>query len=196
MPWRNGLGVTLEVARFPAGDGPFGWRVSIAKVDADGPFSLFPGIDRILVPLDGDGIRLEDPASGMATILPPLAVGRFEGDRPTVGRLLGGPIRDFNVMTRRGEWRGEATVERGVAFRCGPDGSTVRLLHAVAGGAVARCAGEEFRIAAGETLRVVPPAAALQVDPLDAGTTWIRVEISRAEGRGLVSPMGFEPMTT
>lgn len=184
MPWKNGLGLTLEVARHPAGDGPFDWRVSIARVDTDGPFSLFPGIDRILLPLDGEGILLEDPARGTATILRPLEVARFDGDRTTIGRLLGGPIRDFNVMTRRGAALAKATVERGTAFEGGAGDSTVRLFHGVAGTATARCEGREFALAAGETLLVSPPSAALRVEPLEGGTTWIRVEIARREEAG------------
>ena len=186
MPWKNGLGVTLEVARFPEGDGPFDWRVSLAQVTTDGPFSRFPGIDRILVPLDGDGIVLEDPVRGTATTLLPLEVARFGGDGETVGRLLGGPIRDFNVMTRRGRWTAEATVERGTGFTGGAEEARIRLVHVVAGSPTARCGREAFRVSAGETLLVVPPAAALQIDPGDGEGTWVRVEIARSEepGRG------------
>ena len=60
MPWKNGGGHTLEVASDPPGSGvaAFAWRVSVADVDRDGPFSAFPGVDRTLVLLAGNGMRL------------------------------------------------------------------------------------------------------------------------------------------
>ena len=58
--WKNGGGTTRELAVFPAGAtfDRLDWRVSIADVAASGPFSTFTGLDRIIVLLDGDGIRL------------------------------------------------------------------------------------------------------------------------------------------
>ena len=50
MPWKNGGGETVEVIVHPEGASlsDFGWRVSMATVASDGPFSVFPGIDRTL----------------------------------------------------------------------------------------------------------------------------------------------------
>ena len=58
MPWKNGLGSTTEIAIFPANAklDDFDWRVSMAQVTSDGPFSSFPGIDRTLLVIDGAGI--------------------------------------------------------------------------------------------------------------------------------------------
>ena len=55
QPWRNNGGTTTEVAVGPDNAGPdaFDWRISIAAIDHGGPFSVFAGIDRILVVLDG-----------------------------------------------------------------------------------------------------------------------------------------------
>jgi len=52
MPWKNGGGETVEIAISPQGAGlaDFDWRVSMATVASDGPFSVFPGIDRTLDP--------------------------------------------------------------------------------------------------------------------------------------------------
>ncbi len=60
MPWKNGGGETVEIAVFPEGAGfkDFGWRISLASVASDGPFSAFPGIDRTLTVIDGVGIDL------------------------------------------------------------------------------------------------------------------------------------------
>jgi environmental stress-induced protein Ves len=118
IPWKNGGGTTAEVAAFPEGSGfeTFGWRVSMADVASDGPFSIFPGIDRTLVVVEGNGIELD--VEGIAYRLdeasPKLS---FSGDDITAGRLLWGPIRDLNVMTRRGQFRHRTRfVESGVAL--------------------------------------------------------------------------------
>ena len=118
VPWKNGGGTTAEVATFPEGSGfdTFGWRISMADVASDGPFSVFPGIDRTLIVVEGYGIELD--VEGIAYRLdeasPKLS---FSGDDITTGRLLAGPIRDLNVMTRRGQFRHRTRfVESGVAL--------------------------------------------------------------------------------
>jgi len=118
VPWKNGGGTTAEVAAFPKGSGfeAFGWRISMADVASDGPFSLFPGIDRTLILVEGDGIELdvEGIAHPLDRVSPKLS---FSGDDITTGRLLSGPIRDLNVMTRRGQFRHRARfIESGVAL--------------------------------------------------------------------------------
>jgi environmental stress-induced protein Ves len=118
VPWKNGGGTTAEIAAFPEGSGfeTFGWRVSMADVASDGPFSLFPGIDRTLIVIEGDGIELdvEGIAYSLDTASPKLS---FSGDDITAGRLLSGPIRDLNVMTRRGQFRHRTRfAEAGVAL--------------------------------------------------------------------------------
>lgn len=103
MRWKNGLGWTTEIVVRPA-EGELELRASIAEVDTDCDFSRLPGIDRSILVLSGDGMELrvgDDPAvtlreGGEALV--------FSGDRDTRCRLLGGPTRDFNVMTRRERW--------------------------------------------------------------------------------------------
>jgi environmental stress-induced protein Ves len=118
VPWKNGGGRTAEVAAFPEGSGfdTFGWRISMADVASDGPFSIFAGIDRTLIVVEGEGIELD--VEGIAYRLdeasPKLS---FSGDDITTGRLLAWPIRDLNVMTRRGQFRHRTRfVESGVAL--------------------------------------------------------------------------------
>ena len=110
-PWKNGLGITREIAAHPLGAGldDFDWRLSMASVDAGGPFSSFPGVDRVLAVLEG---RLTLTIDGAAPIAldpdtPPLA---FPGDVPVEADLLAGPVTDLNLMTRRGQVNG--TLER------------------------------------------------------------------------------------
>ncbi len=103
MPWKNGGGFTTEIAVFPADAGldTFDWRVSMATVSADGPFSTFANIDRTLSVLSGDGIVLDVEGRGPARLTTDSSPLAFPGDAPTFGRLLGGPIVDLNVMSRR-----------------------------------------------------------------------------------------------
>lgn len=93
--WKNGGGVTHEIAR---ADGPdrWLWRISIAEVARDGPFSYFPGMARILTVIEGEGMVLETPDGDLSA--EPLLPVRFSGETPVHGRLKDGPIRDLNVI--------------------------------------------------------------------------------------------------
>lgn len=112
MPWRNGGGVTTEIAVAPAdaGVGDFNWRISMAKVGADGAFSSFENVDRILTILDGQGMDLEVAGMTPARLTAASEPFVFPGDVPTSATLVAGSIIDLNVMTRRGGWT--ATVEK------------------------------------------------------------------------------------
>lgn len=105
-PWKNGGGETWEVMSFPPGAGwaDFDWRISIARVEGSGPFSVFPGIDRTLAVLDGklqltvDGQALSPQDSTSTPI-------RFDGGAQTSGLVIEGPVTDLNLMSRRGRCR-------------------------------------------------------------------------------------------
>ncbi|MFT4242292.1 MAG: HutD family protein [Acidovorax sp.] len=111
--WKNGGGSTRELACWPPGAGMdgFGWRVSVATIAAPGPFSAFAGVDRQIMLLDGDGVYLR--GSGWQHALgerwQPFA---FSGDEPVDCAMLGGTSTDFNLMLRRGAWRGQVQVLR------------------------------------------------------------------------------------
>ena len=104
QPWKNGAGTTREITAFPPRSGleSFDWRVSVAEVTQDGPFSIFPGIDRSLIVLSGEGIALE-VAGRSSRLRPGEEPYFFPGDQPAGCALLGGPVMDLNVMSRRGE---------------------------------------------------------------------------------------------
>lgn len=110
-PWKNGGGVTREIAAFPAGSDTsnFTWRVSVADIDAGGPFSTFPGIDRNLVLLSGKGMELVQDDGKVYQLAQPLDIARFAGEAAISARLFDGPTRDLNVMVRRDQ--GSATVQ-------------------------------------------------------------------------------------
>lgn len=105
MPWKNGAGTTREIVR-DAGDGleGFGWRVSIADVGAPGPFSAFTGYQRIISVLEGEGMRLNvDGAESRH--LRALDAFAFDGASAVECTLLGGAIRDFNLIYAPARYR-------------------------------------------------------------------------------------------
>ncbi|NKX15871.1 HutD family protein [Ochrobactrum pseudogrignonense] len=105
MPWKNGGGVTVEIAIHPenASVDNFDWRISTATVANDGPFSVFTGIDRTLSVLEGNGIVLD--VEGVETTLTrETAPFAFAADASSGARLIDGTITDLNVMTRRGRF--------------------------------------------------------------------------------------------
>jgi uncharacterized protein len=113
MPWQNGGGVTYEVARAPDGTGStaFTWRISIAEVANDGPFSSLPGIDRIIMLIEGAQMALT--IDGIRRLLPPEQPFAFSGDSRVTCEVPS-PTRDLNVMTRRGMARATVEVLRAV----------------------------------------------------------------------------------
>ena len=98
--WKNGTGWTREIARMPDRE-DWDWRLSIAEIEQDGPFSVFPGIDRELVLMRGNGLRLRFEDGEVRELQPPHERIRFAGERVVRGELLEGPTHDFNLMWRR-----------------------------------------------------------------------------------------------
>ena len=99
-PWKNGGGETAEILAFPHGAGldNFDWRLSTAIVASDGPFSTFPGVDRVLSVIEGVMVLTIDGASHVVTSASePFA---FSGDTACAARVESGPVLDLNVMVR------------------------------------------------------------------------------------------------
>lgn len=111
VPWKNGLGATSQLAIWPPDASmdalDFDWRISVAKVEAAGPFSTFLGFDRILTVTSGLGLRLDHRACAPAAEVRRLKPYFFSGDWPTDARLIGGGVMDFNVIYRRGRVKAE-----------------------------------------------------------------------------------------
>jgi environmental stress-induced protein Ves len=107
--WRNGGGETREIISYPPGEAQFAWRASIATISADGPFSPFPGIDRVITLLHGDSVRLRGDHG--EHVLQPHQPWAFPGERAIDARIRGS-CEDFNIMTRRDSWRSHVTVEQ------------------------------------------------------------------------------------
>jgi environmental stress-induced protein Ves len=123
MPWRNGGGVTYEVASSPADHdlADFDWRVSIAEVEGGGPFSAFPNIDRTIVLIEGEWMALTvDGRRHRFGVREPFG---FDGGSETTCEVAG-RSRDLNVMTRRGRATASVAILGADASHCAPvDGS-------------------------------------------------------------------------
>lgn len=102
-PWKNGGGEMSDIAHSPSSAGldNFNWRVGIARIDRDGPFSDFPDIDRQVMIVGGKGIRLDVEGLEPARITHKDMPFSFPGDRPITAKLIDGPSLALNVMTRR-----------------------------------------------------------------------------------------------
>ena len=96
MPWANGRGVTTEMVRVDR-RGVLDWRLSMAQVVEDGPFSRLPGIERNLTVIEGPGFDLVGP--GVRLRAAPLEPVGFSGDLEIGALGVSGPSVDFNVMT-------------------------------------------------------------------------------------------------
>lgn len=105
MAWKNGLGKTTELMLQPADERDtnqgFLWRLSIASVIENGGFSDFNGYQRILTLLDGKGITLCYDGLSEDKLRNSLQKACFSGDVSTSATLHQGPIKDFNVISRR-----------------------------------------------------------------------------------------------
>lgn len=107
--WKNGGGLTREVAAGPPGAGldDFDWRISLAEVREPGPFSRFDGIERGFAVLDGR-LRLAVDGQAPVTLIPGDPLHVFPGEAGCFAIPLDGPTYDLNIMTRRGRARAHA----------------------------------------------------------------------------------------
>jgi len=111
-PWRNGGGVTRELASHPkvasAQDGAWDWRVSIADVSKAGDFSNFPGMERVITIIDGELLLLT--VDGEEHPLEKYRPFRFSGEAASSATLPTGDIRDLNVIARASAFKGYTSI--------------------------------------------------------------------------------------
>ncbi|MFO0994428.1 MAG: HutD family protein [Hyphomicrobiales bacterium] len=179
MPWKNGGGVTTEIAIYPEGTGISGagfiWRVSIADVAVDGPFSRFPGYDRHIMTIAGKGMRLEARDHGAIDLSRRFVPREFSGDWDVDGQLIDGPVRDFNLMVERERATGTLVVETLRERKRYAAGDDTLLLHVLEGDGVA----EARIIAEGDTL-ILSPHKSVAVTP---SSDELRLAVVRIAGR-------------
>ena len=107
VAWRNGGGTARDIAVNPTGASmadAFGWRVALAEIARDGPFSAYdPEVERVITLLDGNGFDLDFEVE-FDGAPPPLAVtelhvpARFRGHWPAMCRLRQGRSIVFNIL--------------------------------------------------------------------------------------------------
>jgi uncharacterized protein len=98
MPWRNGMGVTLEIAREPSAGDVFTWRLSLATVASTGPFSNYAGYRRSVTLIEGDGFELDIGGQDRVVLDWLGATAFFPGDAPAQCGLVKGPSTDLSLM--------------------------------------------------------------------------------------------------
>ena len=209
-PWRNGGGVTREVARHPrtpsvqtapqitAQDNSWDWRVSIAEVSKAGPFSAFAGMDRVLTVIDGELLLLS--VDGAEHPLEKYRPFRFSGDAAAAGALPTGDIRDLNVITRNGAFKGYTSIIELSKKRAHPvfEGQFGILLQGQ-GTVSPGTAGDPAPDAGSPVAPYTEPAAAVESEPE-------RVELNRYDavvgadtatpeivGRGFLAVVSIDP---
>ncbi|MEO7325399.1 MAG: HutD family protein [Dokdonella sp.] len=154
--WKNGGGWTTEIARSADGASEdFRWRISIADIESDGPFSSFPGIARDLLLLQGSGIELDIDDAAPRRMTRRFECVHFNGESKVECRLLAGPTRDFNVMARRDAVRAEVIARPLVGpMVIFPEAGTEWVVHMFSGQARARCGEQTFALETGSSLLV------------------------------------------
>lgn len=166
LPWKNGRGVTLELAIAPPGAdlSDFEWRISSARVDSAGAFSHFPGIDRSLGLLSGAGLRLNLPEQTSLDLDRNNPVLSFAGELDVQAELLDGPVQDFNLMSRRSHWR-QRLEYRELKGEEWFDCSEVVFIYCIAGTTL-NCRlpdGTQLQLETGQGLLLEDPAGALHL---------------------------------
>jgi uncharacterized protein len=159
MSWKNGGGVTDELAIWPHGSdaaaGDFEWRIARARIERSGPFSAFPGFERVLLVVEGGGLALAHGDAAPRVRPRRLEPYAFPGEWPTSAELASGNVVDLNVLAQRERWT--VSVE---PLRIGTRRALEELapghafVHVLAGTVRARVSDEEepCELAAGESL--------------------------------------------
>jgi environmental stress-induced protein Ves len=131
MPWANGMGVTTELFAYKNQQSDrILWRISMASVSSDGPFSHFAGYDRILVLMAGSGLRLSHQDGTEHVLSSAYQLAAFPGDVATHATLLNGPVQDFNVIADRSAFKPTVTILSGGNHRV-PIEADVLAVYAV-----------------------------------------------------------------
>ena len=168
--WKNGGGTTRELLAWP-GSAEWVFRLSVAEVQADGPFSSFVGVQRWFAVLSGAGVRLRLGALApheVQVLTPASSPFCFDGALPVDCTLIDGATQDFNLMVRADQARAQMQRVAGkLRTECaGP--RTVAVWTGDAGAAL--WLGQECTRVGAHTLawQALPAGAALEVIALDA----------------------------
>ncbi len=114
VAWKNGKGITQELAYSGSNVDSFDWRLSMAPVISSGEFSDFKHYDRTLVLINGNGLTLDHDSGQQDVLNQRFDMAHFDGGWRTNAKLHDGDILDFNVMTRQNKCRSKVTVLDGL----------------------------------------------------------------------------------
>ncbi|MGO4852870.1 HutD/Ves family protein [Phaeovulum sp. W22_SRMD_FR3] len=171
-PWRNGGGITREICERHHGTELL-WRLSMADVAADGPFSDFSGLMRVLTVIDGGAMELITPEGRL--MAHPRTPVRFDGGVPVTSKLCDGPLRDLNLMFDPRRIAGEVTLIEGPGrHRLTATDRQSHALHQLSGMADL---GANGTLSPGDTL-LLEAAASADV-ALAAGSAAVLIALTR-----------------
>ncbi len=136
MPWANGRGTSYEIANDRNGANEWTWRLAMAPVNEDGPFSRIECVNRSLAVVEGAGMLLSVDRKKLQCL--PMQVVQFRGDAITEAALTDGPIMDINLMVRRKKADGEMAIVSDAGTLAGAS-----IIVAVGGSAQMNC-GNSF----------------------------------------------------
>jgi environmental stress-induced protein Ves len=183
--WRNGLGWTKVIFTEGAAN-DWDWRLSIAEIATDCPFSAFPGCDRVLVLLAGNGMRLAFDDGTHAELAPPHGRAAFAGERAVQCHLLDGPTADFNAIVRRDRCTMQVyhrpLVGSMVFFA---ETGVLWAIHLISGRATIKFAGDSVSLNAADTVLLdSAPSEAAARSILDGGGDVLLVRLQRSASHG------------
>lgn len=180
MPWRNGAGITLEIAREPSAHSELLWRLSLATVATSGPFSNYAGYRRSVTLIDGDGFRLGIGGQKPVVLDCVGATALFPGEASTTCTLINGASSDLSLMVREpgaivAVTRIQLTASRVMPLRAG----VLKALFFLQSGIILLTPSDsemadseeraEMEFAAHDTLLLGPQAAVVSARPFSAG---------------------------
>ena len=164
-PWKNGGGVTIDIADDYAPGAPPGswsgmlWRFGRTQIVEPAPFSDLSGFDRILTVIGGRGLWLDIAGDVSLDVREPFRPVRFRGEDRIVSRLEAGPVSVLNLLADRTRYEIDVAILSGGEAR--PLDGTIHLVYAPEDSDV--IVGESYRLAADEALRLEGEARKLEV---------------------------------
>lgn len=152
VPWRNGRGTSFQVWPRGRAANAAGFQLNLTPITGGGPFSHYPGVDRVLTVVKGSGLSFEERDGDMAA---GDAIA-FAGETPMTAHLANGPVAVFNLLMRRDAWTGSMRALRGEAFETAPGAGELAIVHVARGALRCRTAAGERRIGEAATMIVRP----------------------------------------
>jgi uncharacterized protein len=176
-PWKNGGGSTRTLAVEPANAGfdDFLWRISLAEVTVPGPFSSFPGIDRVILLWRGPGVVLHSTSWAARTLDQACEPFVFNGEDPVTCLLIDGPTTDFNLMFRRGAVRASLTTHTAATYVCQTGDHCILLCNR--GELRVEGATQIHTLSADHMIQLTRFSAGLSVVPTQPNTIYVVISI-------------------